>query len=307
MTHIRPTLLAGAAAALALAAPAVAAAQANPTFSYGKAEEVKEVKAVDWSAIAEAGLVLTSGNSKTTTATAGAKVIRLDADNKFEGTVNLAYARSTIVIAADRNNDGVLSEGEEDEQSSTTANAWQTKLRYDRFLTASNSLYAAALFGADQPAGKELVGGGQLGYSRLLFSCPEKYTVTSEIGYDFSYEDLAIGDPLSIHSVRVFAGYKATPNDKVSIDASVEALGNLNSLKTVPEESGPFEDLRVNTGAAVTAKLTSKVSLSFSIAAKLDNRPAPRPALGIPYEEGYIPTAEKLDTITKASLIIALF
>lgn len=306
MTQIRPILLAGGVAALALAVPAVAAAQANPTFSYGKAEEVKEVKAVDWSAIAEAGLVLTSGNSKTTTATAGAKVIRLDADNKFEGTVNLAYARSTILIASDTDSSGTLSEDEIQESTSTTANAWQAKLRYDRFLTASNSLYAAALAGADRPAGKDLIGGGQLGYSRLLFSCPDKYTVTSEIGYDFSYEDLAAGDPLSIHSVRAFAGYKATPNDKVSIDASVELLGNLNTLQTLPEESGAFEDLRINGGAGVTAKLTSKVSLSFSFAAKFDNRPAPRAAIGgLSFDDNAV--NEKLDTITKASLIIALF
>ncbi len=131
--------------------------------------------------------------------------------------------------------------------------------------------------------------------------------MVSEIGYDFSYEDLAAGDPLSIHSVRVFAGYKATPNDKTAIEASVELLANLNTLQTVPEESAAFEDLRVNTGASITTKLTSKISFSFSVAARLDNRPAPRAALSVPYEAGFTPVADKLDTITKAAIIIALF
>ena len=85
-------------------------------------------------------------------------------------------------------------------------------------------------------------------------------------------------------------------------------LGNLNSLDTVPETSGPFEDLRVNAGAAITTKLTSKISLNVSLGTKFDNRPAPRAVIGgIPYDAGFVPVADKLDTITKASLIIALF
>ncbi|MCB9559940.1 MAG: DUF481 domain-containing protein [Kofleriaceae bacterium] len=294
--------------ALVLALPRLAAAQANPTFNYGKAEEVKEVKAVDWTAIAEAGLVLTTGNSKTTTATAAAKVTRLDADNKLYGEVNMAYARSTILIVSDEDASGTIGPDEIQESTATTANAWLAKLRYDRFLTEFNSLYATAALGADRPAGKDLYGGGQVGYSRLLYKDGDKHQLTGEVGYDFSYEDLAAGDPLQIHSARAFVGYKGKLTEVTAVEASAEVLGNLNSLDTVPETSGPFEDLRVNAGAAITTKLTSKISLNVSLGTKFDNRPAPRAVIGgIPYDAGFVPVADKLDTITKASLIIALF
>lgn len=56
-------------AALLLAATGSASAQPNPTFAYAKPEEASKVEAVEWTATAEAGLVLTTGNSETTTAT----------------------------------------------------------------------------------------------------------------------------------------------------------------------------------------------------------------------------------------------
>ena len=54
---------------LALATTATtAAAQTDPKFEYGKAEEVK---AVEWKVSAQAGLILTTGNSRTTTGSIG--------------------------------------------------------------------------------------------------------------------------------------------------------------------------------------------------------------------------------------------
>ena len=38
-------------------------------FEYGKYDDVKDVKAVEWKATAEAGLVFTTGSSETLTAT----------------------------------------------------------------------------------------------------------------------------------------------------------------------------------------------------------------------------------------------
>ena len=55
----------------ALVAPGLAAA--DPKFEYGKKEDVKDVKEVEWNATAEAGVVFTTGNSETLTATGGIK------------------------------------------------------------------------------------------------------------------------------------------------------------------------------------------------------------------------------------------
>lgn len=299
-------LAASIAIALATFAPAAASAQTDPKFTFGDAKEVEAISDVDWTATAEAGAVLTTGNARTTTATASAKAARIDPDNKLAIELGLAYVRSSIFVASDANMNGTIGPGEIDEQRITTANSWLVKARYDRFLTAFDSLYAAASASADRPAGKELVGGVQVGYSRRLVKTAH-HELVGEAGYDFTYEDLVVGDGTPIHSARVFTGYTGTVNDKTGITGSVEVLANINTLEIVPEEAGPLEDTRVNLGAALTTKLTSAISFSVSFGAKLDNRPAPRPPLGIPYDAGFVPVAEKLDTITKAALIVSLF
>jgi len=284
-----------------------ASAQPTPTFAYGKAEEVKEVKEVDWTATAEAGLLVTRGNSDTVTASATGTAMRLDPKNKLVLQVMLAYARSSVFIAVDDDMSGTIGADEINEATSTTANSWQTKLRYDRFLTEHNSLYVAASIGADKPAGKELVGGGQAGYSRQLYKT-DKHEVVAEVGYDFTYEDLTVGDPLAIHSARLFSGYKGAVRAETAVEASVEALSNLNTLDTVPDEAGPFEDTRITGVAGLTTKLTAAVSFSFSFTLKYDNVPAPRgPIGGIPYDAGFVPVSDDLDTITKATIIVSLF
>jgi hypothetical protein len=297
-------LIAGSVVCLVLATTSAATAQ---TFSYGKAEEVKDVKAVDWSATAEAGLLATTGNSQTVTLSAGGNATRVDPRNKLVLTVAFAYARATVLVPDDGNGDGLIGPGEIAEDATTTANSSQLKLRYDRFLTDFDSLYATGMIGADRPAGKELVGGGQAGYSRRLFK-DEKHEVVAEVGYDFTYEDLAVGEPLAIHSARLFSGYKGLVRADTSVEASVEALGNLNTLPTLPEESGPLDDTRVTGIAGLTTKLTAAVSFSFSFTVKYDRAPAPRaPFPGLMFEPGFVPLSEKTDTITKASLIVSLF
>lgn len=288
---------------LLAAASSTAAAQ---TFTFGKADEVKDVATTDWQGTAEAGLVLTTGNSRTTTITAAGKLVRLAEKNKFQGEAGIAYARTSVLIASDANMDGFLQRTEIDRQELTTTNTWFGKIRYDRFLTTNNSLYIAALASRDRPAGKELVGGGQVGYSRQLYKT-DKHEVLAEVGYDLSYEDLAAGDPVVIHSARVFSGYTGTLTSDTGVTASIEALANFNTLATVPEPAEPLEDTRINAGVGLTTKLAKVVSFSFSFAVKFDNQPAPLAAFAIPYEAGFQPLASRTDTLTKASLIFALF
>lgn len=286
---------------------ALTSSVAAQSFSYGKADDVKDVKAVDWTATAEAGLLATTGNSETLTVSAGGTATRLDPKNKLVLAVGLAYARSNVQIATDDDGNGTIGADEITDQATTTANSWNVKLRYDRFLTGSDSLYVSAAVGADRPAGKELVGGGQGGYSRRLFK-NEKHELVAEAGYDFTYEDLTVGEPLAIHSARVFSGYKGTVRTDTAVEASIEALSNLNTLPTLPEESGPLDDTRVTGVVGLTTKLTAAVSFTFSFTAKYDSAPAPRaPFPGIMYDPGFTPLSDTTDTITKASLIVSLF
>ncbi len=292
------------AAILVIAAPAVVAAQ--PKFEYGKAEEVEKVKAVEWNAQAEAGVVFTTGNSETTTISAGFKASRKTGFNKFSLEGSMTYAQSGLRVLQDLNVNGVIDDDNEITTVDTiTAETYAAKARYDRFLTKYNSLFVAALASRDKPAGKEKVLGAQIGYSRQLYKT-KSTEVVAEIGYDFSREDLVIGKSLSIHSARAFVGYKSEMTEGTTLDASLEALVNLNeeNLPTM-KDGGIGKDTRLNGRIGVAAKIGKNLAVQTSIELKYDNRPGPLPIKNL--EPGFVPEASSLDTIMKASLIYQVF
>jgi hypothetical protein len=284
-------------ALVGVAALGVSATASAQTFSYGTREDVKEV---EWKASAEAGLIVTTGNARTTTGSAAARASRKDGDNKFEAEAGGTYARSTIRVANDLDMNGTVdSEDEIADQGTTSAKNAVLKLRYDRFLTEHNSLYASGTVGFDTPAGKDLFGGGQVGYSRQLFK-DDRHEAKAEVGYDFTYEDLIVGDSVSIHSARFFVGYKGAlhvntaPDGKIepttTVDASIESLHNVNTLDvpTGDLEAGPFEDTRINGQIGLSTKLLDNISFAVSFAAKFDNVPAPAKAIDLPYGPGFV-------------------
>jgi hypothetical protein len=290
---------------LALASRALAQ-PADPKFEKGKVDDVKDVKDVVWTAKGEAGLVATSGNSRTTTFTVGANAVRKDKDNKLEATAVAAYARATTRVVTDLNGDGMIQANELSDATATSANNGQLKLRYDRYFTKTDAVYVTAIAGYDIPAGKDFQGGGQAGYSRSLFhnNCND---VLAEIGYDLSYVALSAGSSVTIHSGRLFAGYKGKVNKTAAFEASVEALSNLSTITYGMRQAAAFDDTRVNMLAAVTASLSTRFSLSASFLAKFDNFPAPLAKINnLPFAPGFEPSAEKLDTILKVSVIVKL-
>lgn len=279
---------------------------ADPKFEYGKAEEVEKVKGTEWAATAEAGVVFTTGNSETTTATGGLKASRKQGNNKVSIEASGTYAQSSVLVIADQNGNGMIDDISEIRSESTvTANSLAGKLRYDRFLTKFNSLFVAALAGRDVPAGKDAVVGGQAGYSRRLHKS-ETAEAVGEFGYDFSYEQLSAGSTNEIHSARAFVGYKGTMTEGATLESSLEALTNLNPYDLPTARNAGFaEDLRVNLRLAVSAKVGKSLSFTTSFEAKYDNRPAPLAIKNLAM--GFVPEAARLDTIMKASLIYTIF
>src|SRR5688500_2155490 len=247
-----------------LLAAAPAAAQ---KFEYGKYDEVKDVKAVEWKATAEAGLIFTTGNSETTTASGGIKASRKTGKNKLTIEGSGAYAKSGLWILFDRNGNGTIDDESEIVAAETiTAETLAGKLRYDRFLTELNSLFVAVLASRDTPAGKDLVLGAQGGYSRSLYKSKTALTL-GEFGYDYSREDLvAPGPGISIHSLRAFVGHKASMTEGTDLDASAELLTNLNTL-TLPTGAtgGPLRDTRLNIKVAVSAKIGLNLAVQTSL------------------------------------------
>src|SRR5213080_5392013 len=114
---------------LVLAVPSLAYAD-DPKFEYGKAEEVKDVKAVEWVAAAEAGLVFTTGNSETTTATGGIRASRKTGKNKLALEGSAAYAKSGLRVIADQNGNGTIDNASEiTDVQTVTAETLASKLR----------------------------------------------------------------------------------------------------------------------------------------------------------------------------------
>lgn len=310
----------GVVATTTLAALGGAAAHADdPKFTYGKADdakvdEKKNPDAVEWNAAAEAGLIFTTGNSETTTATGGLKVSRKGGDNKLSLEASAAYAKSSLRTLDDRNGNGLIdNQNEIVSVDSVTAETLNGKLRYDRFLTEFNSLFVAALASRDVPAGKKAVYGAQVGYSRRLYKTKTTEAV-GEFGYDFSRQELVSGTANSIHSARLFTGVKSAMTEGADVDASVEVLTNLNreTLTTTDDngkviDGGAFKDTRVNGHVGISAKVGKNLAVSTTIDLKFDNRPAPLAIKGAMLAMGFVPEAAKLDTIMKASLIYTFF
>ena len=280
----------------------VAAGAQEPKFEYGKKEETK---GVEWKATAAAGLILSTGNSRSLSFSGSTSISRKDGDNKISFDAAGAFARSELLIAVDTNGNGTIGPDEIIRETQTTTKNWNTKLRYDRYFGAANSAFIAGRIGADEPAGKNLFGGFQLGYSRQLYK-DDVHEVIGELGYDFSYESYAAATPsLAIHSLRAFAGYNAKLTKDTAFLANVEALFNLNSETASSGNISSFDDTRLNFKVQLTTKLLERIDFRFSFTAKYDNAPAPLPPFSIPFDMGFVPLADKLDAITEAAIIVS--
>jgi hypothetical protein len=285
---------------------------APPQFGFEKAPE----KPADWKVQAKGGLLVTSGNSRAQTGTFSLDGSRLSGSNKVSLNGGIAYGRSSVlvpVLDANGNISGF------NRQSQTTTDQWKALGRYDRFVTPNNAAYVLAQIGGDRLAGKDLYGGGQVGYSRQLYKS-DQHTAVAELGYDFSYEGYVQhpGTTISavaIHSARVLIGELFSVTKETGVSASVEALFNLNKESALDASDttgstkgvGAFRDIRVVGKLGLTTVLRKSLSFGFGFTVKFDQNPAPRPlpgsAGGATYAPMFQPFADKVDTLTEATLI----
>ena len=289
---------------LGCSSAALAQSNTNPTFDFAK--PASDVKVVIWKASAQGGVLYTTGNSNSLTVSGAINTSRDDGKNRVQLDANVAYARSSVDAAVDANNNRVVDPGEIITVTSTTAQLYAGKLRYDRFFTDHNSGYLAASALSNTPAGKQLVAGGQAGYSRLLLKSPTNEIVT-EIGYDLSYREPVSGASLFIHSLRLFTGLTSNLTPDTNVGLSVECLFNLNS-ETNPQggaDIGAFGDIRVNAKASLTTVLYKNISGRVGFTLRYDEAPTAKPPFSLPYAKGYIPLADTVDTLTEATLVVS--
>ena len=300
-----------------------ARAQAEPKFAFGKAEEVKEVKKVEWTAQVKGGAIATTGNSQSETGTLSATVSRKEGNNKLAIEGAVAYGRSNIrtpVLAAPDPTMPAMPPtivGLE-RREVTTTNNWVVKGRYDRFFTLNNAGYLSAQSAADPLAGKAFTGGGQLGYSRQLVNTG-MHLLVAEVGYDLSHERYVQQpgktlDPVTIHSARFFVKDTMKVTDATGATASVEAFFNLNeegkalNVNTGTPGVDPFKDTRVIGKLGLTTTLRKRLSIAFGFTIRYDQNPAPLPVpsgspAGTVFATAFLPFAQSFDTMGEATLI----
>ncbi len=283
-----------------------------PAYEFQKPPEKP---AVEWKVQAKGGFLLTSGNSQT-----GSGILTLDSSrqsgqNKLSLNGGAAYGRSRVLVPiTDPSGASTVGLGRD---ARTTTNEWKTRGRYDRFVTPNNAAYAMAQIGADRIAGKRLYGGGQLGYSRQLLK-NEQHTLVVELGYDFSYESYVpspgktIGG-VSIHSARLFAGELFSLTKETGFSGSFEAMFNLNKedalnandLTGSSKGVDAFKDTRLVGKLGINTILRKRLSMAIGFTIKYDQNPAPwpLPSGAPPFEANFLPFADKVDTLTEATLI----
>lgn len=254
---------------------------------------------------ANLGLLVTSGNSNVTTFTGGAFVSWKNPDNRFTFDGSIAYARQHVLSATDANANGLVEQNEIRSESKAGAQNWYLKPRYDRYLTDTDSLYIAPAAGSDVLAGKQFMGGGQLGYSRIAYSS-DPHEIIAEVGYDFTHERyLEPPDAsLNVHSARLFTSYRLKLADDIFVQSAVEVLSNVLPEETPTGDVSRLADTRVNWKNLLSAKVWRNISGRFTFSARYDNVPAPRPEFDLPYAPGVVVPADKLDTQTELAIVV---
>jgi len=301
----RPMALVAAVAASVLLLPTVTRAE-DPKFAYGKTAEL--AKLPPWAASVQAGFGMTTGNAQSLNLTgAGMVSHRFTQNDLLAFDAAVAIQRSTVQTAVDVNQDGEISPDEVQNITQSVSEAWATKLRYDHFFEL-NAVYGLVFAGGDIPAGKQFVGGAQVGYSRALYKTATSELV-GELGFDYTYQRYVVGDPnsLNIAAIRAYLGYLGNPTPDLSYSASIEYLGNLNTENTPTGQVGAFGDNRAAGKLAVTWKIFGDGSMGFRFRALYDSAPAPKPPpAGFSWAAGYQPLANPWDTFTELVLVYKL-
>jgi hypothetical protein len=288
---------------LLLAAGGAPALAAEPTFTFLPPDQGTPPP---WKASAQVGLHVSGGNAQAFQVTASGAVARRWTSDRLALEALGAFTRSRVDVAVDTNGTAGIGPTEVRRIVQTTAKAWTLGARYDRFLAARQSLYGAATAGGDEPAGKRLLAGVQVGYSReVLRSGP--HAIVAELGYDLSHQDyVASPRALTLQSVRAFAGYELAPAPVFALRAGLELLSNL-AAETSPTGRVPaFEHARISGRLEVNVKAIGFASVGVRTRVRYDSNPAPRPPPpGAAWEAGYVPLADRLDATGELVLTCA--
>jgi hypothetical protein len=174
----------------------------------------------------------------------------------------------------------------------TTAQNIQGRLRYDRFLIESTSLFLIGTGRHDRFQGLDFRLNVDPG-AKYVFVRTDPTSFWGELGYDFQYDirrdDALQPDPMvpalpktaTDHSARVFVGFKHAFNKEVTFATGLEYLQSFVEGTRA----------RLNYDALFAAHVGGGLSLGLGFSARYDHAP--------------LPDKKNLDTATTVSLIYA--
>lgn len=282
-----------------------AAIAQEPTFTFTKPEP-ETVDRVVWRSSVQLGLSMKSGNTDSIGGSVAARGSRRTGSTRISAELRGAYARSQVQIAAESNGIPGIGPSEIRTVAQTTSEAWESRLRLDRYFGGLNSIYAAAAAAGDRPAGKTLQAGGQIGYARALaLSQTQGFTV--ELGYDVAHEAFVAAEPTrTSQSARVFLGHQLTPTERVELRSSVDLLANLAAEPGVRARIGPLEHRRALGRVEADVKVNGAATVGLRIRTRYDSAPPPLPPVaGNPFEPGFAPAGERFDTTAELVFLYA--
>ena len=186
------SVLTAIAIALMLAAPAPASAQTNPAFVFAKPEEAKAgtppPPPVEWKAQIKDGNDGNVGELAERRRKRGrcrCHASRTQTSSPSTLPPHTANRTSSCRCSGTQTAPTTITSLER--RSSTTTNNWSSRGPLRSVLHHQQRGLRVRSGGGDRIAGKSLIGGGQVGYSRQLIK-NDRHTLVSEIGYDFSNE-----------------------------------------------------------------------------------------------------------------------
>jgi putative salt-induced outer membrane protein YdiY len=229
---------------------------------------------------ADLGASGASGNTENLTINGAGHASHTWDKNKLGLELLVNYGRAIV----DANEDTILDDAERDVGYIDNVGHYAGELRYDRFLSDTNSVYALAGALSDRFAGYDSRIHGQVGFAHY-FVKNDSTEFSGELGFDVANEDYIVGvSPNSdlIYAIREMLGVKHKFNEEVAFEEKIEFYENVQD----------FTDTRILNYIALTSNVSGKLAVKLSHTLAFDNVPV----------EGFV----ELDQLAMATLVVTI-
>lgn len=189
------------------------------------------------------GLVSTAGNTEVTTLNVGERITWTRGRFKITQRFGVVYGTTG---------------------DSTTTNQWKASLRYDVALGDGFASFVRGTFERNTTAGISRRFEEAVGLAATLLARPHT-TLETELGVALNQQTSTTGTTDDFASGRLAVLFRQDVTSSAYVTQDLEALPNLNDT----------DDLRVNSESALTAAVSSAVSVKLSYTIKFDNVPEP--------------------------------